>query len=90
MEVDDFLTELFSNLTDSDENLNNIKMAVKNNIEFDYDSVKIEPQLLTENNNFDINLCVTNDCYDDGEIVFMDYRLEDADKLKNAFKEGTY
>ena len=77
MLLDEFLTEFFENLTDI-EGINNIKRAVRKNVaEFiNYDTAKVEAQVLTDNDNFPGNLCVNSEAYPDGEIIFFDFNLD--------------
>ena len=77
MLLDEFLTELFENLTDI-EGINNIKKAVKNGVtEFiNYGSAKIEAQVLTDNDNLPGTLCINSEAYPDGEIIFLDFNLD--------------
>lgn len=73
MELDEFIETLFDGLVENDTKLENIKKAIKENI--DFENVKVETQLFTDENNYDLSLNVSNEGYSDGEILFLDYRV---------------
>ena len=75
MLLDDFLTELFGNIADA-EGVDNIKKVVKKNITVNYDTAKIEAQVLTDDDNLPGNLCINCEAYSDGEIIFFDFNLD--------------
>jgi hypothetical protein len=77
MTLDNFLEEFFSNIA-YPEGVRNIKEAIKNNMtkEVDYNTTVIETQILTDDDNFFGNLCISSDGYNEGEVIFMDFNLE--------------
>lgn len=77
MLLDDFLTELFGNIADA-EGINNIKEAIKKSVaEFiNYDTARVETQVLTDDDSLPGNLCINSEAYPDGEIIFLDFNLD--------------
>lgn len=76
MNFNDFIGKLLDGVVDSKDGLIEIQKVLKKNIPA-YDNLKVETQLFTDDDNFNLDLCVSNEGYDDGEIIFMDFRKED-------------
>lgn len=74
LSLDMFLERIFENLTEKD-NINKIKETVKENIE-NYNDVKVEFQVLTSNNNYELSLNISSESYKDEEVMFIDLKIE--------------
>ena len=48
--------------------------------DLDFDSAKVECQVLTDGNNYDPRVAISSEAYNDGEIVFLDYNVDSLDK----------
>ena len=44
---------------------------------FKYETAKVECQVLDENNNYDPRVEISNEGYSDGEVIFIDFHLDD-------------
>ena len=79
MQLDYFVNKLLENIMSS-EKLNEVKDIIKKDMDasgFKYETTKVECQVLDEHNNYDPRVEISNECYSDGEIIFIDFHLDD-------------
>ena len=77
MSLDEFLEKFLENLIDTKKGIDDIKAAVKSNMETkDYYSAKVLSQVFTKEENFEPRVEISSEGYDDREIVFIDYYLD--------------
>lgn len=82
MKLDKFLNIFLENIIDdeySDKVIKLVKEGMKDN-NLDFDSAKVECQVLTENNNYNPRVEISSEAYNDGEIIFLDYHMDNLDK----------
>lgn len=82
MELNTFIDELFSNIM-TDEGVKSIKDIIKKDmleVEKEYDSSKVEYQVFTENNNYTPRVEISSEGYDDGEVIFIDFHVDEVIK----------
>lgn len=82
MQLDKFLNNFLENIID-DEYLNKVIKLIKEGMEgnnLDFGSAKVECQVLTENNNYDPRVEISSEAYNDGEIIFLDYHVDNLNK----------
>lgn len=82
MELNTFIDELFDNIM-TDEGIKSIKNIIKKDmleVGKEYDSSKVEYQIFTENNNYTPRVEITSEGYDDGEIIFVDFHVDEVIK----------
>ncbi|EPB8249042.1 TPA: hypothetical protein ACF2DD_000129 [Clostridium perfringens] len=82
MQLDKFLNNFLENIID-DEYSNKVIKLIKEGMEennLDFNSAKVECQVLTENNNYDPRVEISSEAYNDGEIIFLDYHVDNLDK----------
>ncbi|WP_075823968.1 hypothetical protein [Clostridium perfringens] len=78
MKLNNFLNLFLENIVDSkcsDKVIKLIKEGMREN-NLDFDSAKVECQVLTEDNNYDPRVEISSETYGDGEIIFLDYHLQ--------------
>ena len=82
MELDKFLNNFLENIIDdeySNKVIKLLKEGMKQN-DLDFDSAKVEYQVITDGNNYDPRVEISSEAYNDGEIVFLDYNVDSLDK----------
>ena len=82
VELDKFLNNFLENIIDdecSNKVIKLIKEGMKQN-DLDFDSAKVECQVLTDGNNYDPRVAISSEAYNDGEIVYLDYNVDSLDK----------
>lgn len=82
MQLDKFSNNFLENIID-DEYSNKVIKLIKEGMEennLDFNSAKVECQVLTENNNYDPRVEISSEAYNDGEIIFLDYHVDNLDK----------
>lgn len=75
MKLDKFLDMFLMELVENQQGIDLVKATLKANMyanSKEYDDTKVEFQVLTDDNNYDCNVSITSDKYNDGEIVFID------------------
>lgn len=81
MKLDKFIDELFSNIM-TQEGIDGIIEITKNEMKDcgkDYSTAKVESQVLTEKDNYAPDVSISSDHYDDGEIIFIDFYIEEME-----------
>ncbi|WP_195966835.1 hypothetical protein [Clostridium sp. 1001283B150210_160208_E6] len=82
MELNTFIDELFGNIM-TDEGIKSIKDIIKKDmleVGKEYDSSKVEYQVFTENNNYTPRVEISSEGYDDGEVIFIDFHVDEVIK----------
>ena len=80
MKLDKFLDMFLMELVENQQGIDSIKATLNANMYAnfkDYDNTKVEFQVLTDDNNYDCNVSMTSDKYDDGEVIFVDCRMKE-------------
>lgn len=79
MELNAFIDELFGNIM-TDEGIKSIKDIIKKDmleVGKEYESSKVEYQVFTESNNYTTRVEISSEGYDDGEIIFVDFHVDE-------------
>ncbi|ELC8455636.1 hypothetical protein QYB58_000714 [Clostridium perfringens] len=63
----------------SDKVIELIKEGMKEN-DLDFDSAKVEYQVFTESKNYNPRVEISSEAYNDGEVIFLDYHVDNLDK----------
>lgn len=74
MELSKFIEILLDGVV-KENGMENILKSIKDNIDYDLKETKIELQLFEGKDNefnHDVDISVSNESYDDGEIIFLD------------------
>lgn len=91
MKLDSFINKILENVMCS-EKLNEVKDIIKKDMAstgFNYETAKVECQVLDENNNYDPRVEISNEGYSDGEVIFIDFHLDDNVLINANKKENT-
>lgn len=78
MEFKEFLDKILGNVMSKD-GLENVKQHIKQDMElsgFDYETTKVECQVLDDESNYDPRVEISNEAYSDGEVIFLDFYLD--------------
>lgn len=81
MELEKYL-ETFLGTIMSNEGIEEVKKIVKADLEketIDYNTTSVEFQVLTEKDNVTPRVEITSENYSDGEVIFIDYHLDDKE-----------
>lgn len=82
MKLNTFIDELFGNIM-TDEGIKSMKDIIKKDmleVGKEYDCSKVEYQVFTESNNYTPRVEISSEGYDDGEIVFVDFHVDEVIK----------
>lgn len=78
MELDKFLDKILENIM-SQGGIEKVRQYIKEDMKlcgFNYDTTKVECQVLDKDNNYDPRVEISSEGYSDGEIIFIDYYLD--------------
>ena len=78
MDLDKFLDKILENVM-SQGGIEKVRQYIKEDMKlcgFNYDTTKVECQVLDKDNNYDPRVEISSDGYSDGEIIFIDYHLD--------------
>lgn len=75
MKLDKFIENLFGCVADK-EGVENIKKSISDNILHDYDTTQIELQYFDKDSNYEVDMSICSDNYNDGEVIFLDLRAK--------------
>lgn len=78
MELDKFLDKILENIM-SQGGIEKVRQYIKEDMKlcgFNYDTTKVECQVLDKDNNYEPRVEISSEGYSDGEIIFIDYHLD--------------
>lgn len=78
MELEKFLDKILENVMSQD-GIEKVREYIKEDMKlcgFNYDTTKVECQVLDKDNNYDPRVEISSEGYSDGEIIFIDYHLD--------------
>lgn len=78
MELDKFLDKILKNVM-SQGGIEKVIQCIKEDMKlcgFNYDTTKVECQVLDTDNNYEPRIEISSEGYSDGEIIFIDYYLD--------------
>lgn len=78
MELDKFLDKILENVM-SQGGIEKVRQYIKEDMKlcgFNYDTTKVECQVLDKDNNYEPRVEISSEGYSDGEIIFIDYHLD--------------
>lgn len=78
MDLDKFLDKILENVM-SQGGIEKVRQYIKEDMKlcgFNYDTTKVECQVLDKDNNYDPRVEISSEGYSDGEIIFIDYHLD--------------
>lgn len=79
MNLEEYLDKFFGEIM-TKEGIDKVKSIVKEDMKdlvFDYETTKVECQVYTEENNYDPRVEITSDNYSDGEVIFLDFHVDE-------------
>ncbi|WP_055069084.1 hypothetical protein [Clostridium massiliamazoniense] len=80
MELTNFLEQLLDGIVKED-GMDKILQSIEENIEYDLKNTKVELQLFECDKNYDADIVVSNEGYEDGEIIFLDIYKKSSESL---------
>lgn len=83
MKLDKFLDVFLGELIENQQGIDSVKATLKANMYAsfkEYDDTKVEFQVLTDDNNYNCDISMILEGYDDGEVIFVDCRIDDIIK----------
>ena len=78
MELDKFLDKILENIMSQD-GIEKVREYIKEDMKlcgFNYDTTKVECQVLDKDNNYDPRVEISSEEYSDGEVIFIDYYID--------------
>lgn len=78
MKLDKFLDKILENIMSQD-GIEKVREYIKEDMKlcgFNYDTTKVECQVLDKDNNYDPRVEISSEGYSDGEIIFIDYYID--------------
>lgn len=79
MKLEEYLDRFFGEIM-AKEGIDKIKNIIKDDMVTSglvYDTTKVECQVYTKENNYDTRVEITSDSYNDGEIIFIDFHVDE-------------
>lgn len=80
MSLEEFIDKFFGEIM-TKEGMYKVKSIVKEDmkdLDLVYETAKVECQVFTEENNYDPRVEISSDNYNDGEIIFIDFRVDEV------------
>lgn len=78
MELDKFIEKILENVM-SQGGIEKVRQYIKEDMKlcgFNYNTTKVECQVLDKDNNYEPRVEISSEGYSDGEIIFIDYHLD--------------
>lgn len=79
MNLDEYLDKILENVM-STGGIGKVKNIIKKDMNlcgFKYETTKVECQVYTEENNYAPRVEISSENYPDGEVIFIDYHVDD-------------
>jgi len=79
MNLDEYLDKILENVmsTGGIEKVKNIIKEDMNSCGFEYEATKVECQVYTKENNYAPRVEINSENYQDGEVIFVDYHIDE-------------
>ncbi|GEM_PF-5483037 len=80
MELDKFLDKVLGNVM-TQEGFDKVRCCIKEDMKvcgFNYDTTRVESQVFDKDNNYEPRVEISSEGYNNGEIIFIDYYIDEV------------